>query len=80
MKPVIKSEWNIEIIHILIEMLNFTTINTIFMNTTLYVLWWNGIADLWKALGQLKESQPFDNKFYSNIQRQSWVAVVRDWD
>ena len=76
MKPVIlKSEWNIEKISLLIDILNYNIINTIFMNITLYVLSWNGITDLWKALGQLEESQHFDYKFYSNIQRQSWVAV-----
>ena len=69
-------EWNIGKIKALIARINSDLINGIFIYTVFYVLSWSGIPNLWKALRQFEEFHYFDGKFYQNIRKQSWMAVV----
>ena len=68
-------EWDIGTINQIVHFINFDVVNIFLINTALYVLSWNGMADLWKALHQLEEFHSFDGQFYRTIRRRSWMAV-----
>ena len=71
----IKLKWSIAKINILIDSFNFSIIYLFTMNTALFVLSWNGMADMWKVLHKLEESYDFDCRFYRTIRKRSWMAV-----
>ena len=70
------SEWTVEIIIGLITQFNFNVISFFMMNTTLYILSWNGMKDFWKTVHQFEEMNYFNRRFYRMIRRQSWFAVI----
>ena len=70
------SEWTVEMIIGLITQFNFNVISFFMMNTTLYILSWNGMKDFWKTVHQFEEMNYFNRRFYRMIRRQSWFAVI----
>ena len=74
-KTYLTLEWNMDKIDYLNYSFHFFLTHSFVVTTSLYVLSYNGISDLWKALRSFEGYHCFNASFYRIIRIKTWMAV-----